>query len=279
MYDIGNVIFKIENIIDEQMIISLKEFDKKSSVADIEYQLHYVDAFPRCEAKIEYINSNLVVQKTLFGYRYIHFREEGIFAITEENGKTFDIYLLKSIQEAKLHSYFLLSLLWIERIIIHKKEFLLHSSYISYNGQGILFTAPSGGGKSTQAELWRENKNAKIINGDRSIVGKEDNRWMIYGIPYSGTSSYCENRNTPLNAIVILEKGKMNQLERIGLKGFSKIFSQTMINPWDKGMCNTIMELVGEACEDIPIYKYSCRKDVSAVDDLYRELIEDGVIR
>ena len=279
MYDIGNVILKIENVIDMQMLISLNEFEKESAKVDIVYRLHYVDVFPKSEEKIVYANSNLMVQKSLFGYRYIHFIEDRIFAITEENGNNFDIYLLKSIKEAKLHPYFLLSLLWIERIIVHKKEFLLHSAYVSYKEQGILFTAPSGGGKSTQAELWKVNKEADILNGDRSIVRKKDDKWMIYGTPYSGTSPYCVNITTPLNAIIILEKSMANQIERIGIKGFSKILAQTMINPWDKEMCNSIMELVKLVCEEIPIYKYSCRKDASAVEDLYRRLVEDGVLR
>ncbi|WP_370839368.1 hypothetical protein [Intestinibacter bartlettii] len=33
--------------------------------------------------------------------------------------------------------------------------------------KGILFSAPSGTGKSTQADLWEKYENAEIINGDR----------------------------------------------------------------------------------------------------------------
>ena len=42
----------------------------------------------------------------------------------------------------------------LSRILLHQGGLILHASYIIWNDRGILFTAPSGTGKSTQAGLW-----------------------------------------------------------------------------------------------------------------------------
>lgn len=40
--------------------------------------------------------------------------------------------------------------------------FQLHASVIRVNGHGILFSAPSGTGKSTQADLWENMKMQRL---------------------------------------------------------------------------------------------------------------------
>lgn len=45
------------------------------------------------------------------------------------------------------------SLFALERRMLQKDSFILHSAYIRHRGRAILFSAPSGTGKSTQASL------------------------------------------------------------------------------------------------------------------------------
>ena len=49
----------------------------------------------------------------------------------------------------------LLDLLSFERVILQNNGVILHSSFIKYNDYAILFSGPSGVGKSTQANLWK----------------------------------------------------------------------------------------------------------------------------
>ena len=48
------------------------------------------------------------------------------------------------------------SLFALERRMLQKDSFILHSAYIRHRGRAILFSAPSGTGKSTQASLWAQ---------------------------------------------------------------------------------------------------------------------------
>lgn len=208
-----------------------------------------------------------------------HIADEKPYAMTIKN-TCFDyqIAVSKDSFENYLYPYFMSDLLHLEFPLLYSHNIVLHSSYIASYNEAILFTAPSGGGKSTQAELWKKYKNAEIVNGDKSIIGKENGKWYAYGIPFSGSSEYCLNRTCALKAIVILDKGPLNTLIPVGIRGFSNVFSQVTVNPWDKEFCNKAMDLVMDVCNEVPIYYYSCTKTPEAVEVLYQEFIEKGIL-
>lgn len=74
------------------------------------------------------------------------------------------------------------SLFALERRMLQKDSFILHSAYIRHRGRAILFSAPSGTGKSTQASLWAQYAGAEIINGDRALLQKVQDCWMARGL-------------------------------------------------------------------------------------------------
>lgn len=278
MYKIGNFSFDIYNIKNKQMLISLNDFLCYHQSAYFYYQINYVNHFNSDFHSITYKNKNFIVEKINGGYRYSYFYKNIIYAMIEEKQNYSLIYLHKEIINQDVHPYFLPSLLLLERRLIDKDSFCLHSSSISYHNQAILFTAPSGGGKSTQADLWMKYKCAVILNGDRNIVGKEKKNWLVYGTPFSGSSSYRLNQTLQVKVIIILEKGSINNITKADTNAFQKIFSQVTVCPWDREYCDKIIDIIIHACQEIPIYIYSCTKDESAVTFLYDTLIKDGVI-
>ena len=56
---------------------------------------------------------------------------------------------------------------------------LMHASAIFYNDKTVIFTAASGVGKTTQAELWQKYRNAAIINGDKVFFTKESDKIIL----------------------------------------------------------------------------------------------------
>lgn len=280
MYKIGPINIEINNLYSNQPVERLVIFQTNDIKPKILYNVIYINNIYLPNIKnIIYHSSEIIVSSNDTIMQYYHIYQKCPYALVEEYPCDFyNIFLCDDILMQKIHPYFFLELLHLERVLIHKNNFVFHSSYIAVNGRSILFTAPSGGGKSTQAELWKKYKNAEIINGDKSIIGKEGEEWNVYGIPFSGSSEYCQNKTFPLKAIVILDKGPINQLSQVGIRGFSNVFSQITVNPWDKEFCEKAMNLVIDVCNEVPIYYYSCTKTKEAVDILYQEFIEKGIL-
>lgn len=163
----------------------------------------------------------------------------------------------------------LLGLFALEHDCLQHHAFLLHASYIIHEGKAILFTAPSGNGKSTQADLWKKYAGAQIINGDRAMVFFENGQWYAGGFPVCGSSDYCLNRTAQLKAIVYLEKATENNLHQLtGLQIIRYLYGQTFVNRWNKQDCSAVSDMLIELSQDVPVFRYACTKEPDAVLDL-----------
>lgn len=160
----------------------------------------------------------------------------------------------------------ILDFLGLEEPLLNRRAFILHSSFISWQGNGILFTAPSGTGKSTQADLWEKYEKAEIYNGDRTILRKIDDEFIGFGSPYAGSSGIYRNESAPVKAIIVLSQSKKNQIERLnGRQAFLPLYKETLMNTWNSKYMNQMIDLLKEASELIPIYHLACRPDKEAV--------------
>ena len=152
-----------------------------------------------------------------------------------------------------------------EHLVAKAGGFLFHCAYIDYGGKAILFTAPSGTGKSTQAELWAKHRGAEIINGDRAAVCVRDGV-LAEGIPFCGSSEYCNNRTLPLAAIVYLSQASKTVIRKLrGAEAFSKIWEGVSVNTWIKEDVEAVSNAVLRAAAEIPVYYLACTPDESAV--------------
>lgn len=152
-----------------------------------------------------------------------------------------------------------------EHLIAKAGGFLFHCAYIDYGGKAILFTAPSGTGKSTQAELWVQYREAEIINGDRAAVCVRDGVFAE-GIPFCGSSSYCSNRTLPLTAIVYLSQAPETSIRKLrGVEAFSKIWEGVSVNTWITEDMEAVSTAVLRVATEIPVYHLACTPDESAV--------------
>ena len=111
----------------------------------------------------------------------------------------------------------------IAQALLSKGFLHLHSSFVLYQDKALLFTGPSGIGKTTQAELWRDYQGALIVNGDAALLRRMEDGWWAFGTPVHGSSPYCENEQAPIVALVMLKQGKENKLAK--LDSFSAVTS------------------------------------------------------
>ncbi len=157
----------------------------------------------------------------------------------------------------------------LEHFYLAQDAFLLHASYIIHNEKAIIFTAPSGTGKSTQADLWQTYEDAEIINGDRTLLMHKDGTWYACGFPVCGSSEYCKNKTVPLKAIVCLSQGPENKVTKPApSRALKAIYSQSFVNHWNAEDCDRITTMITSLISSYPIYEYECTKESQAVYDL-----------
>ena len=155
------------------------------------------------------------------------------------------------------------------RMLAEHGGVVLHSSYIiTQRGEALLFSAPSGTGKSTQAELWRKFAGAKVINGDRALI-KAQNGVTANGIFFSGTSGICENVTAPIRAIVLLRQSFANELKKVsGKEAFMRLLPQCSYYPNEEENLKLVTGILAEIISAVPIYDFGCVPEKSAVTAL-----------
>lgn len=166
-----------------------------------------------------------------------------------------------------------LSLLALERRQLERDGLILHCAYVEYQGEAILFSAPSETGKTTQANLWERFRGARTVNGDRALVRKTGGRWCAEGWPVCGSSGVCENRALPIRAVVMLSQAPADRADRLTpMKAFAQIYSQITVNRWDASANLRAMALIEQLATEIPVFHLACTMDETAVETLEMSL-------
>lgn len=163
-----------------------------------------------------------------------------------------------------------------ESVLIHHRRLCFHAACVSTELGGILFSGPSGIGKSTQADLWRQHRGGMLINGDRPILSKSEYGWLAWGSPYAGSSRCYVNESCPVRAVVMLRQAGTCSLRRLGkAEAFRKIYAGLTLHSWDAGYMQTACDLTMELLEAVPVFELSCTPDEQAVICLERGLREE----
>ena len=166
-----------------------------------------------------------------------------------------------------------ITLMDLEATLLHFNALILHSSLIRWNDSAILFSAPAGTGKTTQAELWKQYAGAEILNGDRSALRRINGLWHACGLPYAGTSGIYRNEHAPLRALVALRQASDNSVRRLtASEAFRYLYPETMIHRWDPEFEARATALLLEVLGEKPAYLLSCRPDRDAVELLKNEI-------
>lgn len=166
----------------------------------------------------------------------------------------------------------------LETLLLMQRVLLLHSSFIRLkSGYGILFSAPSGTGKSTQAALWHKHRQADIINGDRAGLCKPGNSWTAWGLPYAGTSGIYRNESAPIQSIVCLRQSKENVIRRLkSSDAMWYLYPELTLHRWEPASVETAMDLLMNLVSEVPVFLLECRPDeesVAVLEEVLKEVI------
>lgn len=157
-----------------------------------------------------------------------------------------------------------------------KGMFALHSASLLYLEKAWLFSGPSGMGKSTHTALWKKLFDTPFLNGDLNLIGKEGDQFVVYGIPWCGTSEIFTVEKKELGGIVLLEKAPEDKIVSLTKEQKTLRVMQRMISPpWTAELMKKNLAFAEEIANEKPVYFLRCTKNDTAAEVMHHRITED----
>lgn len=141
----------------------------------------------------------------------------------------------------------------------------------------FLISGHSGAGKTTLSELIKESADITVINGDLGLLGTENGKAYIYGIPWCGTSGIYTVLKNALSSVTFIKKSDDNIIEKLDAGHDSMDFMNRIITPvWNERMLDARLMSGEMILRTIPLYRYYFRKEKEAGKIFYERRIADN---
>lgn len=255
---------------------TLAEYLAEPGSWDLECAFSVVDTLSEPEGEqIYHIPSRMIFRTPETELRYwgsVSQSLEGAYMRVERRGNRNLVQIKASAVPMGITDDVIMSSMEPVHLVAQAGGFLLHASWIQYQGKAILFTGPSGIGKSTQAALWERLRGAELINGDRAAVFPVPGGAQVRGIPYCGSSGVNKNRTMPLAAVVCLSQAPENRIVKLsGMKAFRRIWEGCSVDLWNQSDISQETQAVVDTVSTIPVFQLDCTPDERAVITLEKE--------
>ena len=275
-YGIGGLVLKVDSELPFGLETDdMRDFRIGEAPADYAYRFQPCSDLQKLVGEARVVNE-YPMGFDLLGKNGTHFRAfpwrgamyDAVVSLGPETGVI--SYVSEALMaERKAAGFLFANYLALEHLFYRFGGLFLHSAHVSAGGRALLFSAPSGTGKSTQAGLWEKHAGSEVINGDRTLLRKRDGVWHAYGCPMCGTSGIHKQGCEPIHAIVMLSQGTENTVKRLTPgEAFQRIYPEITVPRWNRELVLLAMELLDDVMARVPIYALSCTPDERAVTAL-----------
>lgn len=175
-----------------------------------------------------------------------------------------DIDFEKEKSETEFPDFYLESLALFRKIndyaVNNANGIIFHSSAISVDGKGYLFTAKSGTGKSTHARIWREILGDKVVmvNDDKPIIRYVDGDFYVYGTPWNGKHQLDTNMRAKIEAICEIRQAKENKIEKVEPFDMLMVLFNQTVRPTSEAEAVKYLDLLDLLLKKVRLYRLDC---------------------
>lgn len=155
--------------------------------------------------------------------------------------------------------------------LLPKGIMLMHGSVVAVDGQAYMFTALSGTGKSTHVALWRRlfGERAVMVNDDKPLIRISGQEVIVYGTPWDGKHHLSNNIAVPLKAIVVLCRGKENEIHSLSAQEIFPTLLQQSFRTEDPLITMQALGLLSQLSKQVSFYQLHCNMDPEAAQVAY----------
>lgn len=263
-YRIGGIVLRLRGTALVESSARWEVFSDLDNTAALEYWVAYCKRLPSFEGATR-CGRILLCRSGATRRFYLGGTDEAYACVTEpaeKEARQFEIRILDKFRPWGRNAEQLFSLMALHHTLLPFRRLLLHGAYITAGSAGILFTGPSGIGKTTQARLWNRCFGAESVNEDRAIIGIDSDSVRLYGVPVAGSSPVCRSIDAPLKAVIVLEQGLENSISPLRpAQAISRLMDGSYIPPAfaeDKALA---LDIAAEIAGRTPVWLLRCRPD------------------
>ena len=163
----------------------------------------------------------------------------------------------------------------VERVLLSRKiasklspyhAFLLHGAVVEFEGEGIIFSAKRGVGKTTHVNLWRDafGEKVKVVNGDKPVIKREGNYFSAYSTPWRGKENLGDNSSVKVTKLCFIKRADTPSVEKISAKqAWTRLCRQT-VYPEDTQMYDVFAKDMADFLKSVDIYIISVNQGIES---------------
>lgn len=158
-----------------------------------------------------------------------------------------------------------------------REALLMHGAVIAVQGRGVMFTAPSGTGKTTHMLFWkrRYGEAVTVINGDKPIVRFARGKPVAFGTPWAGKERLQSNGSVGLTDICFIERSEKNEVERVEPAQYlERLMPQVLRHTTPQGVMATLA-LVDRLTETCRFWVVRCNMSEQAAEVAYEAIVRE----
>ena len=146
-----------------------------------------------------------------------------------------------------------------------------HSSCLEMDGEGYLFTALSGTGKSTHTRNWRMlfGERVIMINDDKPLIRQIGGTFYVCSTPWMGKSNIGCNRIAPIKAIYVLKRGEKNSAALTSPAKQMRALMEATLLPNDRDNMMKLLGLFDALFAQAKLVELYCNQDIESAQVAY----------
>ena len=164
------------------------------------------------------------------------------------------------------------------KFLLREGVLLFHGVLLKIDDLGLVFTAPSGTGKSTHACLWTDvfPDRTCIINGDKPLLRLTKEGVIAYGSPWKGKEGIGNSQSVKLKSICYLQRGNKNEIAPVAWNSDSlSLFLRQSVITGSESLILDQIKWFRDASTFLTFYSMQCKISNDAVLLAYNAICQE----